>query len=232
MIAEVIPEAYDAAGRKVSPSIFQRKAPHAALPLGRYVSQPLTVTCESLRDVRRFLSGCRAASAQDLFGKRDHWQPPEEFELLKKGGCVDFSLWTWRQLLTLGYDARFVGGSHGRYGIGHAWVEYFADGKCFLVEPQFRFIGERMPRLTTLKYKPTLSATWDGRTLGYFVHKNTDFSPSWRLLVPLVWEWLLFWTWFWLRVIPRLPLVARSIGRRWWKGAESSRFKSSVTPKP
>jgi hypothetical protein len=222
VIAEIIPAAYDGAGRKVSSSVFQRQLPHAALPIGRYVSQPLTVSCESIRDVRRFLAGCRAVSAQDLFGKRDYWQPPEEFEGLKKGGCVDFSLWTWRQLLSLGYDARFVGGSHGRYGEGHAWVEYFRDGKCFLVEPQLRMVGDRMPRLTTLSYKPRLSVAWDGQTLKYFVHQKIKFSPSLRLLAPLAWEWLVFWGWFWLKLIPRLPLVGRNLWRRWRTRAGSA----------
>jgi hypothetical protein len=197
----------------VSASVFHRKAPHAALPIGRYISQPLTVKCDSIRDVRQFLQSCRAVSAQDLFGKRDHWQPPEEFEHLKKGGCVDFSLWTWRQLLSLGYDARFVGGSCGRYGEGHAWVEYFSDGKCFLIEPQMRMVGDKMPRLTTLRYKPMLSVGLSGETLKYFVHKHGDFNPRWRLVGPLIWEWLMFWMWFWLRLILRLPMIL------WKRGA-------------
>jgi predicted transglutaminase-like cysteine proteinase len=114
VIAETIPGSYDGVGRQVTSSFFHRKAPHAALPIGRYIGQPLTFKCQSIADVRRFLAACKAVSAQDLFGKRDYWQPPEEFERLKKGGCVDFSLWTWRQLLSLGYDARFVGGASGR----------------------------------------------------------------------------------------------------------------------
>src|SRR5215467_9572465 len=214
MIAEVIPEAYDAAGRKVSQSIFLRKAPHAALPLGRYVSQPLTVNCESIRDVRRFLTGCRAVSAQDLFGKRDHWQPPEEFERLKKGGCVDFSLWTWRQLLALGYDARFVGGRSGRYGTGHAWVEYFEDGKCFLVEPQLSKVGDRIPRLTTVRYHPKVSIAQDRGKLLYFAHEQTEFAPGWRPLLSLVWQWLSFWTLFWLKNAPHLLLLLRRLWRQ------------------
>ncbi len=213
MIAEIIPEGYDATGRQVSQLFFQGKAPAAALPIGRYISQPLTVKCESIRDVRRFLAGCRGVSTQDLFGKYC-WQPPEEFERLKKGGCVDFSLWTWRQLLSLGYDARFVGGSSGRYRTGHAWVEYFQDGKCFLLEPQLRMIGDRMPRLTTLRYKPKISVSCHGTTLKYFAHKQSNFSPGWRLLVPLVWEWLVIWTRFWARAIPHLPLVSRKLWRR------------------
>jgi hypothetical protein len=151
-------------------------------------------------------------SAQDLFGKRDYWQPPEEFERLKKGGCVDFSLWTWRQLLSLGYDARFVGGAHGRYGIGHAWVEYFEDGKCFLVEPQLRVVGERMPRLSTLRYSPRISIALDAGKLRYFVHKPPDFKPTWSFLLPLILEWLFFWGRFWLRTIPRMPKL---LLKRW-----------------
>ena len=144
MVAETIPAAYDAAGRQVSSSFFQREAPRAARPMGRYISQPLTADCKSMRDIRKFLATCRIVSAQDLFGKY-YWRPPEEFERLKKGGCVDVSLWTWRQLLALGYDARFVGGFSGRYGDGHAWVEYFSDGKCFLVEPQYCAVGTPCP---------------------------------------------------------------------------------------
>lgn len=207
MIAETIPGAYDAVGRQVTPLFFRRKAPDAALPIGRYIGQPLTLKCQSIADVRRFLVSCKSVSAQDLFGKRDYWQPPEEFERLRKGGCVDFSLWTWRQLLSLGYDARFVGGRAGRYGTGHAWVEYFENGRCFLVEPQFRMVGEQMPRFTTVRYSPKLSVAFDGDKLRYFVHKQTDFDPKWRSLLPLVFEWLLFWGWFWLRTIPRFPTL-------------------------
>jgi len=212
VIAETIPGSYDGVGRQVTSSFFHRKAPDAALPIGRYIGQPLTFKCQSIEEVRRFLAGCKAVSAQELFGKRDYWQPPEEFERLKKGGCVDFSLWTWRQLLSLGYDARFVGGARGRYGIGHAWVEYFENGKCFLVEPQLRRVGERIPRLSTLCYRPKLSIAMNGEKLRYFVHQQPDFQPAWSFLLPLVLDWLVFWGWFWLRTIPRMPKL---LLRRW-----------------
>jgi len=226
VIAETISAAYDDVGTQVSSSFFHRKAPHAALPIGRYVSQPLTIKCECIRDIRKFLRGCRTISAQSLFGKRDYWQPPEEFERLKKGGCVDFSLWTWRQLLSLGYDARFVGGSCGRYGDGHAWVEYFRDGRCFLIEPQLRMVGDKMPRLTTLRYKPKLSVALDGAALKYFVHKDKDFSPTWRLLLPLIWEWLEVWACFWIGITLRLPLLARNIWKRRAEGAASRQISN------
>jgi hypothetical protein len=222
MIAEIIPEAYDAAGKQVSQSFFQRHAPNAGVPFGRYISQPLTVKCESMRDVRRFLSKCQYVTAKKLFGKKYHWQPPEEFETLKKGACVEFSLWTWRQMLSLGYDARFVGGSHGRYGEGHACVEYFQADKCYLVEPLLRLAGEKLPRLSTLRYSPKMSVSWDGNNLKYFTHKHQEFFPSWPSVVPLAWEWLLFWGWLWIRVIVRLSF---GIGRKLWRKASGKPAK-------
>jgi len=224
MIAEIVPEAYDAAGRQVSQSFFQRQAPNAGLPFGLYISQPLSVKCESMRDVRRFLAECQYVSAQELFGKKYHWQPPEEFETLKKGACVDFSLWTWRQLLSMGYDARFVGGSHGRYGEGHAWIEYFQGDKCYLVEPLSRFAGDKFPRLSTLRYSPKMSVSWDGDSLKYFTHKRREFSPSWHSVAPLVWEWFFFWGWIWIRVIVRLPF---GIGRKLRRKASGKPAKPS-----
>lgn len=207
MIAEIIPEAYDAVGRRVSQPFARRKGPHPTFPMGRYISQPLAVRCESMADVRLFLARCEGVSDQEQFGKRDYWQPPEDFEQRKKGDCDDFALWTWRQLLNLGYDARFVGGSYGRYGTGHAWVQYFRDGKCFLVEPQRRKIGATMPRLTTLKYSPEVSVAWDGKELKYFAHKDRNSQLGLRLLANLVAEYLAYWTWFWLRNFHRLPLM-------------------------
>lgn len=206
MIAEIIPEAYDLAGRRVSNPFEHRYGVRSTLPMGRYVSHPLAVTCESLADVRKFLCGCRGVSDQELFGKRDYWQPPDEFEHRKAGDCEDFSLWTWRQLMAMGFDARFVGGEHGRYGAGHAWVMFFQDEKCFLVEPQYCVLGERMPRLSTLNYKPEFSVAWNGKDLKYFAHKRPKTHPHWSLLLGLVPEWLSIWGWFWLKVLLRLPV--------------------------
>jgi hypothetical protein len=37
--------------------------------MGRYVSQPLTVKCDTIRDVRRFLAGCEGVSDEEQCGK-------------------------------------------------------------------------------------------------------------------------------------------------------------------
>ena len=214
VIAEIIPEGYDAVGRQVSQPFHRRKGPHPTFPMGRYVSQPLTVKCSTILDLREFLLTCQYVSDLELFAKEEYWQPPEEFEQRRKGDCEDFALWTWRQLLGMGYDARFVGGSSGRYDQGHAWVEYFQDGKCFLVESLFCRVADVMPRLSTLRYEPKLSVTWDGKTLKYFSHKKPEGQPGWRTLAPLVGEYVIFWARFWIRNPHRLPRLVWRILRK------------------
>jgi hypothetical protein len=224
MIAEIIPEAYDAIGRQVARPFDHRRGFHPSFPMGRYVSQPLTVKCASMKDIRIFLAGCEYVSDKELFGKEDFWQPPDEFEKIRKGDCEDFALWTWRQLLDLGYDARFVGGSYGLYGRGHAWVEYFQEGKCYIVEPLRSRIVSTMPRLSTIRYVPKLSVSWDGKTLRYFSHKKPGSRLAIGVLVPLLVDYLIFWTYFWLLNFYRLPRYAWKVLRQgvfrrelWWQ---------------
>lgn len=84
MIAEIIPQAYDAEGHQVSQPFSRRKTPHPTFPMGRYISQPITVQCKNMAEVRDFLAGCEYVSDQELFGKQDYWQPPDEFEKRKR----------------------------------------------------------------------------------------------------------------------------------------------------
>lgn len=214
MIAEIIPERYDPNGRKVLRPDLRRHGPHPTFPMGRYVSQPLTIKCSSFDDIRKFLRTCKYTSDKEQFGRDDYWQPPEQFEQTKLGDCDDFALWTWRQLLTLGLDARFVMGPQGRYGSGHAWAQYQHDGKTFLVEPLMHRAGGKIPRLTTLNYHPKLSVAWDGEKIAFYAHEDSDGKISMVRLIPLVFEWIGFWSWFWLRNFYRIPLVLwrRTIG--------------------
>ncbi len=207
MIAEIIPEAYDAPGKQVSQPFHKKKGLNPTFPMGRYVSQPLSVQCKTIGEIRGFLLACRYVSDQELFDQRDYWQPPEEFEKRRKGDCEDFALWTWRQLLDMGYDARFVGGSAGRYGSGHAWVEYFQDGKCFLLEPLACRAGFTLPRLSTVRYQPLFSVSWDGKTLRYFSHKKTQAHVGWRMLASLLPDYLVFWASYWTLNIFRFPMI-------------------------
>jgi Bacterial transglutaminase-like cysteine proteinase BTLCP len=222
MIAEIIPGTYDAIGHQVSQPFLRRRGPHPTFPMGRYLSQPLTVQCGTLDEIRKFLCSCRAISDKELFDKEDYWQPPEEFERRKAGDCEDFSLWTWRELLMLGYDTRVVFGRSGRYGIGHAWVMYFENGKCFLCEPQAARLGPRLPRLTTLQYEPRFSVSWDGKTLKYYAHKkDPEFHASWKIVTSLMPEWATIWSSFWLRSPLRAP-------RFLWRVLQRNVFKRDL----
>jgi hypothetical protein len=177
MIAEVFPEAYDSKGRQTfRPDQRRRSHFPSTLPIGRYLSQPLSVECKDLEDLRSFLRKCRYVSDEEQFGRRDFWIPPEEFELSRKGDCEDFALYAWRQLLSLGYSTRFVGGKHGRYGEGHAWVTFEKDGKNYLMEPQACSLGPRLPRLSTLAYKPDVSVEWDGERRTSILTRNASLS--------------------------------------------------------
>jgi len=218
MIAEVIPAAYDAEGKKVFRPFDRRKGLRPTFPLGRYVSQPLAVHCRSLEEVREFLMGCEYVSDKELFDKEEYWQPPEDFENRKKGDCEDFAFWTWRQLMDLGYDARVVFGQHGRYGSGHAWVQFIQDGKCFLVEPLRRRLGLTLPRLSTLRYQPRFSVAWDGEKLAYYQHPENSSRPSLADLAGLLPNYIFIWGRFWLGSPSRIPKFVWSILRRFIKG--------------
>lgn len=92
MIAEVIPGAYDAEGRKVFRPFGTPPGPSAHIS-PRSLSHPLSIHCHSVEDVRQFLKTCKVVSDKEQFGRDDYWQPPERFEQIKKGDCDDFAFW-------------------------------------------------------------------------------------------------------------------------------------------
>jgi len=216
MIAEIIPEAYDAFGRKTPQVSFSRGVQPTA-PMGRYISQPLAMQCGSIQEVCTFLRTCRGGSDEELFNKREYFQPPEDFERLKRGDCDDVALWTWRQLLGLGYDARVVFGKFGRFGEGHAWVEFFKDKKCYLLEPQKSMLGVTMPRLSTLSYIPQFSASWDGKKIDYYAHKERGHQIRFTRYPGLIFEWAAMWGRFWMKVFFKSPIIVRNLARKFIK---------------
>jgi len=202
MIAEIIPEAYDAVGHKTFfPGRKRGRDMWLSYPIGRFATCPLSNWCRTLEEVRKFLLHCRYVSDEKQFDKRDHWMSPEEFERRKAGDCDDFALWAWRQMIALGFPARFVAGSAGKYGAGHAWVTITKDGKHLLLEPLAATVGLELPRLSIIRYQPMVSVEWTGGRLHYCNHDKRNFNPSLRRALPLVIEWLNFWARFWSRWI-------------------------------
>jgi hypothetical protein len=216
MIAEIFPDLYDIHGRRVfHPGTRGRRMGfRPTAPMGRYMTQPLKTVCKDFAEMRKFLSNCRGRDMSEI-QRRDYWQPPEEFEKTRVGDCVDFGLWTWRQVLAMGYPARFVGGKAGKFGEGHAWVTFEKDGKWYLLEPQFAILGLRMPRISTLRYHPRVSVAWDGEKIQYFDHEDRNTDPPLRRVPSLLAEWAAIWTPFWVRFSYRFPIaLVRRIWRR------------------
>jgi hypothetical protein len=229
LIAEITPDWYDAEGRKVFRPDSRRKSGFKpTFPIGRFVSQPLQYWCADMADVRKQLAKFNYVSDKEQFGREDYWVPPEEFEVTKKGDCEDFALWCWRQLLHLNYAARFVTGTSGRYGIGHAWVTFEHEGKSYLLEPQCWPLGLKLPRLSIVRYEPKFSVAWDGEKLTYFEHQHRNFSTSPQRIALLFTEWLFFWGSFWLTDAPKL--FARALARKLRKNRPtpaSSEFRTN-----
>ncbi len=213
LLIQIIPEAYDADGRKVFRPDSRRKSGfRPTFPVGRFVSQPLNYVCTDLAGVRRFLLGCKYVSDQEQFGQGDYWQAPELFEESKRGDCDDFALWTWRQLLAMNYkDARFVVGTSGRYGAGHAWVTVEKDGAHYIVESFAAPWGLKLPRLSGIRYRPSFSIGLDGDKISYYEHTPKRFTPSFAGGVSLFGEWFYFWLRFW----PKLAyLLVRGVAKK------------------
>jgi hypothetical protein len=98
-----------------------------------------------------------------------------------------------------------VTGRSGRYGDGHAWVQFSKDGRDFLVEPLMARVGSTMPRLSTLRYRPRYSVAWDGTNLSFFLHEDRRREPTLLKLIALTPDWLIFWAYIWTMVFLHLP---------------------------
>src|SRR5439155_25863688 len=78
----------------------------------------------------------------------------------------------------------------------------------------------KFPRLETLRYRPAVSVTFSGSHVKFFDHSQREKEPSFRVVAPLVLEWLLFFLLFWFRTLPRLlvrPLLAGRRSRQMYK---------------
>jgi len=70
MIAEIIPEAYDANGTQVSQPFLRRKGPHPTFPMGRYVSQPLTSNVTRLRMFASFSAAAAVSRIRSFLARK------------------------------------------------------------------------------------------------------------------------------------------------------------------
>lgn len=125
-----------------------------------YFEGESTVPVSSLDDLCEWLLGCEYARDQDLFHEADFWQHPRTLEHLRKGDCEDHSLWAWRKLVELGYEAKLVSGqTRHENGGSHVWVVFRGDGEEYLLEATSTCTGRMIRRLAEVKdeYEPHFS---------------------------------------------------------------------------
>lgn len=179
MIGEIDPQRYDCEGRII---LFPLRE---GLPLRdeflAYLSGDLTVKCNSLGEIQVFLGKCRYVRDADQFGVGDYWMRPQHFERVRRGDCEDFALWTWRQLLAMGLEARLVLGRVGRDR--HAWVTFSDSERHYIFEPTIRR-RRKLSRLEISIYEPDVSISLRENGIVCYRHEPRDYrlSPSEALI--------------------------------------------------
>ena len=142
------------------------------------------VKVESIEDIKEWLLGCAYASDPDLFQEADYWQHPCTFEQLRKGDCEDFSLWAWRKLVRLGYDAEFVAGRCIQPGCndthhGHTWIVFRKDGVTYLFDPIIRTRSHMVEPLDDVRHEYIPEVSIDGdftryAYAGYYLKRRSQ----------------------------------------------------------
>ena len=171
------------------------------MPLGRYglgarrdfawyFEGQSTVEVETIEDMQEWLLGCAYASDPDLFQEADFWQHPCTFEQLRKGDCEDFSLWAWRKLVRLGYDAEFVAGCCMQPGCaeadhGHTWIIFQKNDTTYLFDPIMRARTQMIQPLDVVRqaYIPEVSVDQHFTRYayaGYYLKRRGEKTWPWR----------------------------------------------------
>ena len=131
-----------------------------------YFEGKSTINVASLDDIVDWLLGCTYTSDQDLFDTPDYWQHPCVFEKRRQGDCEDFSLWAWRKMVRLGYDAEFMVGyaTHPAEEYrAHAWIVYRQGDCLYLFDPIVRGRSQMIVPLDNVAdaYLPEVSVDGD-----------------------------------------------------------------------
>jgi hypothetical protein len=152
-----------------------------------YFEGESAVQVRSIGEVQEWLLGCAYVSDPNLFQEADFWQHPCTFEQLRKGDCEDFSLWAWRKLVRLGYDAEFVAGRCVQPGCaetdhGHTWVVFRENGAVYLFDPTIRACAHMIRPLDTVRceYIPEVSVDQHFTRYayaGYYLRRRGENAP-------------------------------------------------------
>jgi len=169
--AKAISPFYDAQGILMKEAdVLLKKGYKISYPLKAYLDCNVNYYFKNLKELQAFLATCSYVSDSDQYKIEDYWSTPNDFESKKKGDCEDFALYTWRQLLHMEYDARFVLGNVGK-DKGHAWCTAVIKGKNYIIEP----LQSKLPFLPIFffeKYKPAISVSYEDNKLAYHQHRS------------------------------------------------------------
>ncbi|MFQ5569275.1 MAG: hypothetical protein ACE5G0_06345 [Rhodothermales bacterium] len=135
-----------------------------------YFEGKSVVEVRSIEEIQEWLLGCGYARDPDLFHEADFWQHPCTFEQLRKGDCEDFSLWAWRKMVRLGYDAEFVAGRSlhpGCQAVGHTWVLFRQDGRTYLFDTIMQDREEMIRPLEEVAHEYNPEVSVDGTLTRY-----------------------------------------------------------------
>jgi hypothetical protein len=143
---------------------------HSDYPMEFHLYDEINNYFKDIRLLQDFLKECEYISDEKHFNKKDFWMLAKNFENEKKGDCEDFSLYTWRQLLKMGYKARLVIGFVSKKMNGHAWITAIKDNKAYIVDPTLAKIPLLTPGLVS-RYVPIYSIGIEEDKLVFFRHK-------------------------------------------------------------
>jgi hypothetical protein len=145
-------------------------APHKRA-FADYLAGPSTVDAQSFESIEEFLRGCTYV---DSPSRANDWTKlTAEFESTRVGNCLDHSLWAWRKMIELGYDAELVIGlSHpNRQAVRrHAWVAFHTETEHVYIETTEKrpdVIMFRVVEPDVDEYWPEVGVRHDCQRVGY-----------------------------------------------------------------
>ena len=76
-------------------------------------------------------------------------------------------------------------------------------------------LGKHFPRLSTIQFHPEFSVLPEDEKLSFYAHKDLAVRLKFTKIPPLVLDWFISWSYFWIRALPKAAIgVLRLILRK------------------
>lgn len=150
-------------------NIHEKTNFNPSIPMEHFLYCEINHYFHKINELQKFLCECKYKADKDKYECEDFWMTPNEFECEKEGDCEDFALYTWRQLLHMGYDARFIVGFVSG-NKGHAWCSAVIKNKTYFIEPLMAKLPV-LPLFFFNNYQSVVSVGVRNYRLVYYYHK-------------------------------------------------------------